>query len=145
MLSTLQKIVVNKDDFTTKQGVSVSQDLEDKSQNTEFVADGSIAEILKKEDFLKLPAQIFHPYRLMMLIALMRFGALDFPALRDGIQIKSDGNLANHLRVLEDLELISYRKEFVDRKPKTFYELTPKGKEQLQLLMYHLKDFTKDF
>ena len=144
-MTSLQKIAVNNDHFTTKPGVSVSQEFEDNSQNNEFVADDSIDEILKKENFLKLPAQIFHPYRLIILIALRRFGALDFTALRDGIQIKSDGNLANHLRVLEDLELIQYRKEFVDRKPKTVYELTPKGKEQFQSLMYYLKDFTNDF
>jgi DNA-binding HxlR family transcriptional regulator len=144
MLTTLQKKGVNKDDLTAKQGVSVSQEFADNSQNTEFVADGSIDEILKKEDILKLPAQIFQPYRLMILMALRRFGALDFPALRDGIQIKSDGNLANHLRVLEDLKLIEYRKEFVGRKPKTFYELTPKGKEQLESLLHYLKDFTSD-
>jgi len=144
MLSTLQKIVVNKDDFRTKNGVNLSQEFVGPSQSTEYVVDGSIDEILKKENFVKLPAQIFHPYRLMMLIALRRFGALDFSALRDGAQIKSDGNLANHLRVLEDLELITYKKEFVDRKPKTFYELTPKGKEQLQSLVHYLQDFTKD-
>ncbi|NDF35863.1 MAG: transcriptional regulator [Nitrosopumilaceae archaeon] len=75
---------------------------------------------------------------------MRRFGALDFPALRDGIQIKSDGNLANHLRVLEDLELIEYKKEFVDRKPKTFYRLTPGGKEIFQSLLRHFKDFSSD-
>lgn len=144
MMSTLQKIVVNKGGFKPENGVNLSQEFVGPSQNTGFVVDSSIDEILKKEDFVKLPAQIFHPYRLMILIALRRFGALDFPALRDGAQIKSDGNLANHLRVLEDLGLITYKKEFVDRKPKTFYELTPKGIEQLQSLVHYLQDFTKD-
>lgn len=144
MFTTLQKIADIKDHLAAKQGVSVNQGLVVNSQNTEFVTDGSIDEILKKEDFLKIPSQIFHPYRLMILTALRRFGALDFPALRDGIQIKSDGNLANHLRVLEELELIEYEKEFVERKPKTFYRLTPKGKEIFQSLLLHFKDFASD-
>ncbi len=101
-------------------------------------------DIFKKSNFSDLPAQIFHPYKLMIMVALRRFGALDFPALRNGIRINSDGNLANHLRVLEDLEIIQYRKEFEGRKPKTFYELTDKGKNELQRLVFYFTDFIKD-
>lgn len=109
-----------------------------------IVVDSSIHDVLKKEEFLKLPAQIFHPYRLLILVALWRWGSLDFTSLRDGIPLKSEGNLANHLRVLEDLELIRYRKEFVERRPKTFYELTDKGKEKFQDLMFYMRDFLKE-
>lgn len=143
-LTTLQRVENINSEFIDSRDKTVSQEFADRNIKNTIVADSSIDEILEKESFLKLPAQIFHPYRLMILIALRRFGALDFPALRDGIQIKSDGNLANHLRVLEDLELIRYNKEFVDRKPKTFYELTEKGKVIVQSLVDHFEDFIND-
>ena len=120
----------------------MSQGLENSSDFTsaQIVLDSSIDEISEKNAFLQLPQQIFSPYRIMILIALWRFGGLDFSALRDDIQMKSDGNLANHLRVLEVLDLIKYKKEFVDRRPKTFYELTDKGKTILSKLLFGLRE-----
>lgn len=114
------------------------------NNSDEFVRDSSMHDVLKKEEFLKLPAQIFHPYRLLILVALWRWGSLDFTSLKDGIPIKSEGNLANHLRVLEDLQLIRYRKEFVERRPKTFYELTDQGKGKYQDLVFYISDFVKE-
>lgn len=109
-----------------------------------LLKDTSIDEIFSEGEFLKLPSQIFNPYRLLILSILWRWGSLDFPALRDGIQIKTDGNLANHLRVLEDLELITYKKEFVDRRPKTFYELTVKGKSIFRDIQLNLLRLLED-
>lgn len=125
-------------------GFIVKQKLGGTSYVDKIIQDQSIADVFKEVKFLKLPSQIFNPYRLLLLIALWRWGSLDFPALRAGIQMKSDGNLANHLRVLEDLELISYNKEFVNRKPKTFYELTEKGEKILDELKFYLKKFLSE-
>lgn len=122
----------------------VKQKLGDLSYVDKIVQDQSIDDVFKEEEFLKLPSQIFNPYRLLLLIALWRWGSLDFPALRAGVQMKSDGNLANHLRVLEDLELVSYNKEFVDRKPKTFYKLTEKGEKTLDKLKFYLEKFLSE-
>jgi len=46
----------------------------------------------------------------------------------------TDGNLANHLRVLENLNFVSCCKSFVDRKPRTTYTLTLLGRENLEAL-----------
>ena len=105
----------------------------------EIILDNEIDDILKSVHFLKMPAQVFNPHRLLILTALDRFGGLDFPALRDGVLInRSDGNLANHLRVLEDLELLEVEKGFVDRKPKTYYTLSTKGKDLVKELATRL-------
>lgn len=40
----------------------------------------------------------------------------------------SDGNLASHMRVLEQKGLVEVIKGFEGRRPKTTYNLTPKGK-----------------
>jgi DNA-binding HxlR family transcriptional regulator len=109
-----------------------------------IVRDASIAEIFNEEEFLKLPNQIFNPYRLLILSTLWRWGSLDFSALGSGVQIKSDGNLANHLKVLEDLGLIAYKKEFDGRRPKTFYELTENGKKIFKDLKFHLRTLSAD-
>ena len=107
------------------------------------ILDNSYEELIKNQSFLEIPSQIFNPHRILILIALKRFGALDFSSLRDGVLLKSDGNLANHLRVLENLKLIDFKKEFVDRRPKTFYKLTKLGEKEIANLEFHLMDFLR--
>jgi DNA-binding MarR family transcriptional regulator len=41
----------------------------------------------------------------------------------------TDGNLASHLKPLEAAEYITYRKQFVGRRPQTTYGATEKGRE----------------
>lgn len=147
MLSTLQKTSNIRDPLRNEFGdIIVIQSFASNSKYIdEIVEDNSIDEIFNEEEFLKLPNQIFNPYRLLILSTLSRWGSLDFSALREGIQIRSDGNLANHLKVLEDLELIKIKKEFDNRKPKTFYRLTDKGKKLLKDLKLHFKHISDDF
>ena len=99
----------------------------------EIILDKTLDDIFENKRFLKIPALVFNPHRLLILTILVRFGALDFPALRDGVLLKkSDGRLANHLRVLEELKLLEIKKSFVDRKPKTYYTLSTEGKELIR-------------
>ena len=106
---------------------------------SDIVTEGSLNAIEQEDEILHLPPQLFSPYRFLMLAALWRWGGLDFQALKDGSHVRSDGNLASHLRVLENLGVIEYRKEFLDRRPKTFYTLTEKGKEIFLKLVNGLK------
>lgn len=147
MLSTLQKTSNIRDPLRNEFGdIIVVQSFASNSKYIdEIVEDNSIDEIFNEEEFLKLPNQVFNPYRLLILSTLSRWGSLDFSALREGIQIRSDGNLANHLKVLEDLELIKIKKEFDNRKPKTFYRLTDKGEKLLKELKLHFKHISDDF
>ena len=108
---------------------NMSQKLENNEKSADnIVLDSSFEDIFKSEEFLKIPPQIFNPFRLLILIALWKWGSLDFSSLRQGAKLKTDGNLANHLRVLEDIDLVAFKKEFDGRRPKTFYELTEHGK-----------------
>lgn len=55
---------------------------------------------------------------------------LDFNKLKDLLEV-TDGNLASHLKTLENKNYIGYKKEFRDRKPNTKYYATDKAKRPL--------------
>lgn len=44
----------------------------------------------------------------------------------------TDGNLAGHIRVLEKAGYVGVEKTFVDRKTRTTYRLTPRGRRAFQ-------------
>lgn len=60
---------------------------------------------------------------------------VDFNSLKKLLEIE-DGTLASHLKKLEELNCIQFKKEFVGRKPRTSYRSTPEGKEAFEK---HLK------
>jgi len=51
---------------------------------------------------------------------------LDFTSLREYLDV-TDGNLATHLKKLEEENFIGIEKSFIDRKPNTRYYMTPEG------------------
>ena len=74
---------------------------------------------------------IHQPVRLRIMAALNALpedAQIDFKALRDLLQV-TDGNLATHLRKLEDAGYIVVEKTFVGRRPRTYIALTPKGRQ----------------
>ncbi len=75
--------------------------------------------------------------RLGAMAALMVNESLDFNRLKELLKV-TDGNLATHLRSLEEKEYISFKKEFSGRKPKTTYQATDKGKTAFKT---HLQAF----
>ena len=60
--------------------------------------------------------------------ALDEESQLDFGALRDLLDV-TDGNLATHLRKLEDAGYIKVTKTFVGRRPRTYIAITPEGRQ----------------
>ena len=66
--------------------------------------------------------------RLGVMSLLMVNDKLDFNALKDLLDV-TDGNLASHLAALEKSEYISVFKQFVGKKPKTTYTVTPEGRK----------------
>ena len=52
----------------------------------------------------------------------------DFTTLRSLLSV-TDGNLASHLKVLEEHRYVKVKKEFVDRKPQTSYTVTEAGRK----------------
>ena len=65
--------------------------------------------------------------RLGIMSALMVNDMLDFNALKDLLEL-TDGNLASHLKALEQQDIIAVSKQFVGRKPSTTYRATDLGK-----------------
>lgn len=66
--------------------------------------------------------------RLGIMSALAVNDSLDFTSLKEYLDV-TDGNLASHLKTLENEEFIGVEKTFIDRKPNTSYYMTDKGKK----------------
>ncbi|WP_044198563.1 winged helix-turn-helix domain-containing protein [Dyadobacter tibetensis] len=64
--------------------------------------------------------------RLGIMSVLVVNDAMSFNELKELLQL-TDGNLASHLRALEELEYISVQKQFLGRKPLTTYSATERG------------------
>ncbi len=71
--------------------------------------------------------------------ALDEESQLDFGALRDLLGV-TDGNLATHLRKLEDAGYIQVTKTFVGRRPRTYIAITPIGRQAFAEHVQALKE-----
>ncbi len=88
---------------------------------------------------MPVPQEIFRRDRFLLLKLLAERGEVEFTALRDTLGM-TDGNLASHLRALENLRYIEFKKEFVGRKTRTVYKLTPAGLTNFQTLVHYLTE-----
>ncbi len=70
--------------------------------------------------------------RLGIMSALMVNDTLGFNALKELLGL-TDGNLASHLKALEQEEIIEVSKQFIGRKPNTTYRATERGKDLFRL------------
>lgn len=66
--------------------------------------------------------------RLGIMSALAVNEELDFSSLKEYLDV-TDGNLATHLKKLENEDFINVEKSFIDNKPNTKYSMTDEGKE----------------
>jgi DNA-binding HxlR family transcriptional regulator len=73
--------------------------------------------------------------RLGIMSALMVNDMVDFSTLKQLLDL-SDGNLASHIKALEDLKYLVVEKQFTERKPSTTYRATKEGKKAF---VTHLK------
>jgi len=80
-----------------------------------------------KEIISKLNKAFENRIRLGVMSVLVVNDRVDFNTLKDLLET-TDGNLASHLKMLEEQELITVKKQFVGRKPNTSYQVTDKGK-----------------
>ena len=71
-----------------------------------------------------------HRIRLAIAVLLARDSEISFAGFKQQIDT-TDGNLGAQLRKLEDAGYIQLRRDFVDRKPVTWYSLTKAGKKSL--------------
>lgn len=75
--------------------------------------------------------------RLGIMSMLMVNDEVDFNTFKEMLGL-TDGNLASHIKALENLNYIEVKKQFIGRKPKTTYSKTKGGekafREHLQAL-----------
>jgi DNA-binding transcriptional ArsR family regulator len=81
---------------------------------------------------LALDKLIHEPARLAIMTVLSSVQSADFLFLQRMTGL-TRGNLSSHLSKLEEAGLIRIEKRFVNRKPNTSAELTPTGKERIDL------------
>lgn len=80
-----------------------------------------------KDILNKLSKLLENRIRLGIMSALVINESMDFNSLKELLDV-TDGNLASHLRTLEENELIEVRKQFIGRKPNTKYTITGHGR-----------------
>ncbi len=77
--------------------------------------------------------------RLGIMSALMVNDAVSFNELKELLDI-TDGNLASHLKTLEENGFIKFQKGFIGRKTNTTYSITRAGEKEFKL---HLEALSK--
>ena len=71
-----------------------------------------------------------HRIRLAISVLLARHGEISFSRFKEQLEL-TDGNLGAQLRRLEDEGYVALRRDFVERKPVTWYKLSAKGRKAL--------------
>lgn len=74
--------------------------------------------------------------RLGIMSVLMVNESVDFNTLKELLNL-SDGNLASHIKALEEVSYIIVNKQFVGKKPNTTYSASKDGKKAFNA---HLKE-----
>ncbi len=92
-----------------------------------------------KDLVLNLDETVLSRPRLSILAALVARDAVDFTFLQKNLGI-SDGNLSTHLRKLEAENYIRSEKVLVNRKPKTWFQITAEGRRALERLFRQLEE-----
>lgn len=73
-----------------------------------------------------------HRARLAISVLLARHDEISFARFKQQLEL-TDGNLGAQLRKLEEAGYVALRRDFVDRKPVTWYRLTDAGRAALDL------------
>jgi len=81
-------------------------------------------------DYRELDPVLDSRMRVGILALLLNGDEVEFVRLRDMLDA-TDGNLAKHLRRLEEARYVKMRKSFVGRRPRTTYSITSKGRAAL--------------
>lgn len=93
-------------------------------------------------DYQQLDDIIHARIRLAIIAVLISVKEAEFNFLKEKVNT-TDGNLSTHLRKLEDAKYISVKKEFLDRKPKSYYSLTKVGKQAFEIYVNRLEKLLK--
>lgn len=84
-----------------------------------------------------------HRHRLAIAVLLARHGEISFARLKLQLEL-TDGNLGAQLRRLEDEGYLALRRDFVQRKPITWYRLSAAGRKALERHLRALRSLLDD-
>jgi DNA-binding transcriptional ArsR family regulator len=98
--------------------------------------------MIDRKVFDKLEPAIHTKARLAIVSVLATNESLSFTELRDGLQL-TDGNLAAHLRALEDAGLVGLRKIGNPNKPTTMISLSAAGRASFKRYLDGLEQIVK--
>ncbi|MBR3488256.1 MAG: transcriptional regulator [Bacteroidales bacterium] len=73
---------------------------------------------------------------------LMVNESVDFSTLKSLLGL-TDGNLASHIRALEELGYLQTEKRFIGRRPNTSYSVTKAGSKAFRQHLQAMEDFFK--
>jgi DNA-binding MarR family transcriptional regulator len=85
-----------------------------------------------KELFQQLNKAFDNKIRLGIMSVISVNRSATFNELKELLDL-TDGNLASHIKKLEELHYITVHKSFFDRKPNTVYEISTEGKLAFEL------------
>lgn len=81
--------------------------------------------------------------RLGIMSVLMVNESVNFNSLKELLNL-TDGNLATHVKALEEAGYLTVQKEFIGRKPNTVYMVTTDGKKAFEDHLSVLEAFIKN-
>jgi predicted transcriptional regulator len=81
--------------------------------------------------------------RLGIMSVLMVNESVDFNTLKELLNL-SDGNLASHIKALEEVNYITVDKQFIGRKPNTTYSASREGKKAFHAHLKELETLIKN-
>src|SRR5690242_6518883 len=81
--------------------------------------------------------------RLGIMSALMVNTSVNFNQLKELIQV-TDGNLASHIKALEDSGYIKIQKGFIEKKTNTVYSVTKAGEKAFRVHLDALEKMIKN-
>jgi DNA-binding MarR family transcriptional regulator len=91
---------------------------------------------------VELDRVIHERVRLAIVSALAGAESLSFNELKDLLGL-TDGNLSVHARRLEEAGFVACEKSFVDRVPRTEYQLTAAGRRALDDYLDHMESLIR--
>ncbi|MBU1298052.1 MAG: transcriptional regulator [Bacteroidetes bacterium] len=97
---------------------------------------------MNKFDYHQLDDIIHSRIRLAIIAVLITVDDAEFNFLKEKVNT-TDGNLSVHIRKLEEAGYVLVKKEFIDRKPKTVYSLSNKGKKAFEIYVEQLSKLIK--
>jgi DNA-binding MarR family transcriptional regulator len=102
----------------------------------------SVPGTARENDDATFDRLVYERVRLGIMSALAVREELTFSELKALFDV-SDGNLSAHARKLEEAKYLTCTKSFADRRPKSVYRLTQRGRDALNRYLDHVEAVIK--